>query len=313
MNYLRGISGKIKFGEPLKGHTTFRIGGKAKVWFEPESVEDLTNMVRAAGKQKLPLFVIGSGSNVLIADKEINGVFIKLSSAYFKKMSIKSATIYCGAGATLAELINTAYFHGLSGLEFLSGIPGTLGGAVFMNAGISAKISAEGGSASGGKNGKTKTKSIGDFVKNVTVMDYKGNVKKINSDKIIFTYRKSNLERCIILSAHLKLLKKDKKKIKKNMLEYINKRRKAQDYAASSAGCFFKNPSNELSAGRLIDLCGLKGRSVGGAAVSRKHANFIVNKGGAKAGDVLSLMSLIRKRVKNKFGLTLNPEVKIWQ
>ncbi|MDD4895102.1 MAG: UDP-N-acetylmuramate dehydrogenase, partial [Candidatus Omnitrophica bacterium] len=185
--------------------------------------------------------------------------------------------------------------RGLSGAEFLAGIPGTIGGALVMNAGI-AKDNC----------------SIKKLVENVTVMDYNGNIKVLNKKDLKFGYRESGLSKYIILSALLKFNKKSKKHIRDTIKAYLEYRKLTQDLSKPSAGCIFRNPPGN-SAGRLIDLCGLKGKKVGKVAVSGKHANFIVNLGNGSASDVLKLAGFIRKRVKNQFNINLIPEIKIWQ
>jgi UDP-N-acetylmuramate dehydrogenase len=181
----------------------------------------------------------------------------------------------------------------LGGAEFLTGIPGTLGAAVLMNAG-------------------TKDRSIAEIVKTVKVIDYNGRVKIIGKKKINFQYRSSRLSRYIILSVQLKLVKSNKKKIAKKIKKYLVYRWATQDLTFPNAGCIFRNPGR-LSAGRLIDVCGLKGKCFGGAQISLKHANFIANKNMATASDVIHLMDYIKRKVKQKFNNSLKPEIKIWQ
>jgi len=187
-------------------------------------------------------------------------------------------------------------------MEFLAGIPATLGGALVMNAGISEKT----------KNQKPKIKSIGDLVEAVTVMDYNGNIKTLDREEIKFGYRTSSLSKYIILSAIIKLTKGNIREIEDKIKVYLGYRRVAQDLPFANAGCIFKNPKR-YQAGRLIDACGLKGKRIGDACVSNKHANFILNLGRARFSDVLRLMGLIKRRVKNKFNIDLEPEIKIWR
>jgi UDP-N-acetylmuramate dehydrogenase len=237
---------------------------------------------------------MGAGSNILASDKGLDAAVFRLSAPFFKTMNFNGRYLEAGGGASLNRLVTNCAKQGLSGAEFLVGIPGTVGGAIMMNAGQA-------------KEGL----SISDLIEDITVIDYNGKVNKIDKGKIRFGYRSSNLSRYIILGARLRLTKKNKKKIIKGMHKYILIRKKNQDYRYPSAGCIFKNPPG-YSAGRLIELCGLKGRCIGAAAVSLKHANFIINKAGAGASDVLKLMYLIKKEVKDKFKISLKPEVKIW-
>jgi UDP-N-acetylmuramate dehydrogenase len=292
MNWWKELKGKIRLSEPLKNHTSFKIGGRAKFFVEPKDTADLKLLLNLVKKHKVPVFVIGAGSNILISDRGVNGLVTRLNSPFFKKVSLKNNCLEAGSGTELSRLLLFAYQHGLSGLEFLAGIPGTLGGALAMNAGI-------------------PEENIADAVEKVTVMDYNGRIKILNKKNIKFSYRQSSLAKYIILSTQIKLRKKKKKEIREKIKQYLDFRKPRQDYSFPSAGCVFKN-AGSYSAGRLIDLCGLKGRRIGNAQISLKHANFILNLGGARASDVSQLMHLIRKKVKDKFNIILEPEIKIW-
>lgn len=273
-------------------HTTFKIGGPAKFFIEPKDSAELRLILAYARKYKVPLFVIGAGSNILISDKGVGGIVLRLRSPYFRKLIFNGEHLEAGSGVMLSQLLNATQKQGLSGLEFLAGIPGTVAGALIMNAGIPGE-------------------TIGDLVEEVWVMDYNGNIKLLKKQVLKFGYRTSNLSKYIILNAHLRLVKKAKLAIKNKIAEYLNYRRMNQDISKPSAGCIFKNPKG-TQAGRLIDLCGLKGKRIGGACISKRHGNFILNQDKATAGDVLKLMDLIIKRVKRKFNITLEPEIKIW-
>ncbi|MDD2927909.1 MAG: UDP-N-acetylmuramate dehydrogenase [Candidatus Omnitrophica bacterium] len=290
MNWPKGS--KIKVRQPLKGRTTFKIGGRAQFFSEPESLPELRSILESAKKNKIPVFILGAGSNLLISDKGVKGLVIKLNSAYFKKIALKGSCIEAGGGVTLNQAIKFAQTKSLAGLEFLAGIPGTLGGALAMNAGC-------------------WESAIGDLVKEVGVMDYSGRIKILGSKEIKFNYRKSSLGKYIILSALLGLKKNSRAQIQKNINKYLMFRRKSQDLSRPNAGSIFRNPPQRY-AGKLIDLCGLKGKKAGQAFVSERHANFILNRGKASAKDVLGLMRIIQKKVKNKFKITLQPEIKIW-
>jgi UDP-N-acetylmuramate dehydrogenase len=240
--------------------------------------------------------IIGSGSNILVIDKPLNAAVIHLKAACFTNLSRELGVVKAGAGAGLGRFVKYALKHCLSGAEFLIGIPGTLGGALAMNAGGWGKC-------------------IGDLVVDATVIDYNGKVKVLKKREIKFGYRKSSLSKYIILGARFKLRPSKKKHIKDNLDRYIKYRKETQDLTLPSAGCIFRNPNDHSAgkAGRLIDLCGLKGASIGGACVSRKHANFILNKSHAKAEDILRLKKLIEDRVKGRFGIILEPEIIIWR
>jgi UDP-N-acetylmuramate dehydrogenase len=291
MNWQRSL--KIKSKHFLKGETTFKIGGKADFFSEPGNVSELILVLKWARENKLSVFVIGAGSNLLISDKGVKGLVIRLSSPYFKSVSLRGGYLKAGSGRKLSQIIQFAENKSLGGMEFLAGIPGTLGGALAMNAGCWGK-------------------SIGGLVREVKVLDRFGSIKIIKGKEIRFGYRKSNLGDYIIISAVLKFKRSSKKAINRKIKEYILKRRDTQDLTFPNAGCIFKNPRS-LSAGKLIDLCGLKGKSLGGALISLKHANFILNKGGAKSKDVIELMRLARQKVMSRFRVKLEPEIKIWE
>jgi UDP-N-acetylmuramate dehydrogenase len=295
MNWWKDLRGKVRLNESLKAHTTFKIGGPAKFFIMPKDVWDLKLLLNLLKRYKIPFLVMGVGSNILVCDKGIEGAVLKLNSPYFKKVEFKDSRIEVGPGVLLNQVLVLAEELGLSGLEFLAGIPGTVGGALIMNAGAQGEC-------------------ISDLVENVTVMDYNGKIKALNKRNIKFDYRKSNLAKYIILSTHLRLARKNRQEIKDSINKYITYRKLTQDLSKPSAGCIFKNPKGcSYSAGQLIDLCGLKGKRIGDACVSLKHANFIVNLKNAKAREVSKLMGLIINKVKSKFNITLKPEIKIWQ
>lgn len=301
---------QAKVKELLSRHTTFKIGGPAEFWFEPKNPAELSRLIKIAGNKNIPFFVIGAGSNILAPDSGLKGIVIRLNKDYFKKTEFRKGKIFCGAGVMLGRLLSCARNFGLGGAEFLSGIPGTVGGALTMNAGVNESVEVSGCQSVREKT-KQKTKSIGDLVESVLVMDYDGGISRLRKSGLEFSYRSSNLSNYIILSAVLKLTKKSKEEISADIAQYLARRRQTQDITLPSAGCIFKNPPNQ-SSGRLIDLCGLKGVSLGGAVISTKHANFILNKGKADARDVLGLIDLVRKKVKKKFGIKLETEIKIW-
>jgi len=295
MNWWRNLKGRIRLAEPLKDHTYFKIGGPAKFFIEPQDPNDLKLLLSLVKRYNFPIFVIGRGSNLLISDKGINGVVLRLNAPYFKKLSYRDNYLNVGSGVLLSRVVLFAQDYSLSGAEFLAGIPGTVGGALAMNAGIA-----------------QDNRSIAELVESVTVMDYRGNRKILNKKDIRFGYRTSSLSKYIILSALIKLNRKNKEQINDKIKAYLKYRKLTQDLSKPSAGCIFRNPTGN-SAGRLIDLCGLKGKRIGGAGVSLKHANFILNLENAAARDVLQLTGLIKKEVRKKFNIDLKPEIKIWQ
>jgi len=293
MPWPKNLNKKIRAKVNLAPLTSFKVGGAAEFFLEPSNIKELQEALIFTKRAGLPVFILGAGSNILVSDLGLRGLVIKLSGEFFKQIRSRGSCVEAGAGLQLNQLTLYAKNKGLSGLEFLAGLPGTLGGALAGNAGAWGS-------------------SIGDKVEEVRVLDYSGKIKLLGLRQIKFSYRKSNLNKYIILSARLKLLRADKQAIDLRMKDFILRRRKTQANKLSSAGCIFKNPGKQ-AAGMLIDACGLKGESSGGAIVSKVHANFILNKGKASSGDILSLMDLMRKKVSKKFKVNLETEVKIWR
>lgn len=293
MNWPKDLSKKIKTKIRLADFTSFKIGGEAKFFFEPAGLEDLQKVLVAAKKFGIKVFILGAGSNLLVSDSGVSGIVIKLKGKDFQGIDKQGSCIIVGSGVRLSRLILFSQENSLSGLEFLTGIPGTLGGALAGNAGAWGK-------------------SIGELVRQVFVLDYNGRPRIINQKELKFAYRKSGLNKYIIISATLRLGNSDSKQITRKIKEYLLQRRKTQYTGFPNAGCVFKNP-NKKSAGFLIDRCGLKGKIKGGASVSKTHANFILNSGKAKSADVLALMDLIKKKVKSKFKVELSSEIRIWK
>jgi UDP-N-acetylmuramate dehydrogenase len=289
------LSGVVE-NEPLRKHTTFHIGGPAKYFFEAKREIDITDAINAAKKENIPFFVLGGGSNVLFSDSGFDGLVIKISNSeiYFDEKGM----IEAGAGAPLAKLVRGALERGFAGLEFAAGIPGTLGGAIYGNAGL-------------GKDGPW----IGDVLERAALLMPDGEITDVVKSWFDFSYRYSNLkkidlkERPVILSAVLRLSMGNAEELRKYVEEKVLIR--AGKYPTEpSAGCIFKNPA-ERSAVSMIEECDLKGLQSGGAKISERHANFIVNTGNAKASDVVELINLIKNRVFEKFGVKLEEEVQI--
>lgn len=283
------FKGNISISEPLSRFTTFRIGGPADFYLEPKDREDLVNLIKYLRKIQYPYIVIGNGSNVLISDEGFRGVAINLEFG-FNKIEVKKNNVYAEAGIRLSKLVDVCIEHSLVGIENLAGIPGTLGGAILMNAG-----------AYGGE--------ISDYIKIVEVVE-DDKIIFLNKEDCGFGYRKSNLEGKIILSAEFELPFGDKEKAKQRRKELLLKRNQSQPVELPNAGSIFKNPQNDYAA-RLIEQAGLKGLTVGGAKVSEKHANFIVNFNNASSNDVLELIRIIREKVFEKFGVSLELEIKL--
>jgi UDP-N-acetylmuramate dehydrogenase len=293
MGCWKQVKGVVKLNEPLSRHTTFRIGGAAEVFIEPRDAEQLRLAITLAKRHKKKVFIIGAGSNLLVGDKGLKGVVIRLNSPVFKKVRITGTRVDAGAGVLLARLSHICAGRGLSGLEFFAGIPGSAGGALIMNAGA------------WGKN-------IEDYVENIRVMDYNGNIKLLGKKDIRFEYRNAQFCGLIVLECFFSLRRLAGGLVGRRIRDFSARRIASQDLSKPSAGCIFKNPPGVQPAGKLIDICGLKGMKKGGAAVSEKHANFIVNLSHASCRDVRQLMSLIKRRVRARFGVVLEPEVKIW-
>ena len=277
----------------LKNYTTFRIGGKAKYFFVAKNKEDLIAAIKLAKKLKLPFFVLGGGSNILVSDKGFNGLVIKIENC---KLKIENCKLSAESGVPLGKLVNISVEKSLTGLEWAVGIPGTVGGAIYGNAGAFKK-------------------SMKGIAREVEAFDAKDLRFKIyDLRKCRFSYRDSVFKKnknLIILSAVLQLRKGKKSEIKKEIEENLKARAEKQPLNFPSVGSIFKNPPGFLSfaAARLIEECGLKGKRVGNVKISEKHANFIVNLGGGRAKDVMRLIKIIKNRVKNKFGVILEEEI----
>jgi UDP-N-acetylmuramate dehydrogenase len=296
MDLLKKLKGKIRFNEPLSRHTSFKIGGRAYIFFEPKDIKDLVQSLSVIKRHKIPYFLIGNGSNLLIKDADFPGIVIRLSSPYFRQMNIKGNIITVGAGHSISNLVKVLSKTDLGGYEFLSGIPGSMAGALVMNAGT---------------NIDNKNQSISDIAQKIRVLDKNGKVFTLAKKDINFRYRDSSLNKYIILQAQLKLDKNKETKGKDKIRELLSHRRKYHDYSKPNAGCIFKNPSEDISAGKLIDSLGLKGLRVGGAMISQKHANFILNFNRATAKDVVELINIIKKKVRDRYRINLREEIKI--
>ena len=290
---LINITGKdnVRINEPMKNHTTFKIGGPAQYYVTPESVTQIQEVVSLCRDMNIPLHVIGNGSNILVGDDGVDGVVLALFNT-FSDYEIKDNVITAQAGMSLIKLAVIALREGLTGLEFASGIPGSVGGAVYMNAGA--------------YDGQMK-----DVVTSVTVLDEAGNIRILGRDELDMGYRTSAVAKhnMIVLQVIIELKTGDKEQIKDRMNQLSELRKQKQPLEYPSAGSTFKRPEGYF-AGKLIADAGLKGYSIGGAAVSEKHAGFVVNMGGATAKDVVELTDYIKKRIIEQFGVTLELEIK---
>ncbi len=282
---------EIKKNEPLKNHTSFKIGGPADEFAEVYNEEDIKELIEYAKGKGIPYTIIGNGSNLLVSDKGVRGLVIKLAKG-FDRAEVKGDKIIAKAGILLSKLSNVALENELSGIEFASGIPGTLGGAIYMNAG-----------AYGGE--------MKDVIKKVTYLSG-DEIKTAIDSELDFGYRHSRFSNTedIVLSAEIQLKKGDKSEIRAKMDDFKDRRCSKQPLSMPSAGSTFKRPDGYF-AGKLIEDAGLKGKSIGGAQVSEKHSGFVVNTGDATAQDVLDLIKYIQDTVYDKFGVKLETEVKM--
>lgn len=284
-------SDNVKLQEPMSKHTTFRIGGPADFYLCPHSTKEVQQTVQICKEENLPYFILGNGSNLLVSDKGYRGAIIQLWKN-FSDISVKDCCITAKAGALLSKVAAEALEEGLTGMEFASGIPGTIGGAVFMNAG-----------AYGGE--------MKDIIKEVKVLDDQGEIRVLSNEEMKLGYRTSIVKEkgYTVLSAVLQLKKGEVSVIRETMEDLKNRRTSKQPLDMPSAGSTFKRPEGYF-AGKLIMDSGLRGFSVGGAQVSEKHCGFVVNKGGATAEDVTALIREVQRRVKEKFGIELETEVR---
>jgi UDP-N-acetylenolpyruvoylglucosamine reductase len=281
----------IRRDEPLAKHTTLRVGGPADVFVEPANEKDLSAILKFCGERELKFFVLGRGSNLLVCDGGFRGVVICLAQPEFSKIEIDGERLRCGAGARLKNVAVEARRNGLSGLEFLEGIPGSVGGALRMNAGAM-------GSATF------------DAVESVRLMDFDGYLRELSPAEMAVAYRGcATLKNHVALSALLRGKPDSVESIAQRMSAFSQKRWSSQP-AAPSAGCMFKNPAT-IPAGKLIDELGLKGTRVGGARISLEHGNFLVNDGNATAADVLELIGILQAKAKAARGIDLHIEVEI--
>ncbi len=281
----------LRPAEPLAKRTTLRVGGVADFYAEPASEDDLAKLLAACAELKLPFVMLGRGSNLLVRDGGVRGVVICLAHPKFSSVEISGLRLHCGAGAKLKQVSTDARRANLTGLEFLEGIPGTVGGALRMNAG-----------AMGGW--------MFDVVETIRYMDYDGMIHNAEAKNLEVVYRScALLKNHIALGAVLKGHPASRDVVDKRMKAFNEKRWESQP-ALPSAGCIFKNPES-IPAGKLIDELGLKGTRVGGAMVSHEHGNFIVNDGGATAREVLELIELVRAKARAERGIELETEVEI--
>lgn len=279
--------------EPMALHTTFKIGGPARLAVFPKNENEISDVIKKCKEENVRYMVVGNGSNLLVADEGIDAVVILLGKEFGEVKLIDDTTIFAEAGAPLMKVCRFALENGLSGLEFAYGIPGSCGGGAFMNAG-----------AYGGE--------LGDVMFRCDHIDKDGSKGSLEGDDLKLSYRHSAYYEngCVITGAYFKMQKADKEEIKAKMTDYMSRRRDKQPLEYPSAGSTFKRPEGNF-AGALIEQCGLKGTSVGGAEISTKHAGFVINKGGATCKDVLDLCKKVADTVKAEKGIDLEMEVRV--
>ncbi len=284
----RNFRGRIALNETIAPYTTFRIGGPADIYLEPLDRDDALALVRHLERNDVPYFLMGNGSNILVSDDGVRGAVVNLEKG-FNFLEFHEPAVHAGAGVKLARFVDFCIQHGRRGAEMLSGIPGTLGGAIIMNAG-----------AYGGE--------ISDYMLSVEMIR-DGELVRIDKSEGGFAYRTSNLRGSVVLEATFEFPEGLPDEMKTIRRETLLKRNASQPVRWPNAGSIFKNPPGDYAA-RLIQECGLKGRRVGGAEIAELHANFIINTDGATAADVIALMKIARDEVRDRFGVELEPEIK---
>ena len=292
MNIFSGLEEIVETNYSLSKCTWYGLGGRADYFLRPKTVEQLKKIVQRCNENNIRIYVMGFGSNLLIGDDGLRAAVIKLEAEDFAQTQFDGEQLTAWAGAELSKLVLTCVRKGLSGIEALTGIPGSVGGAVKMNA--------------GGNFGDT-----GAAVETVALMDGQGNIFEESKPELMFDYRRTNITAKFILNATLKLNSADPEQIMRTVKEIWIYKKNNQPLNTRNCGCIFKNPRG-VSAGALVDRAGLKGLQIGGAIVSEKHANFIIAEKGCKSRDVTRLIDAIKQRVKEQFGIELELEIEIW-
>lgn len=285
-------AGTLLERELMSRHTSFKVGGPADFFVQPADVDEFWNVLHLAREEKVPFFIVGNGSNLLVSDEGFRGMILHTGGG-LRKISVEGDVIYAQAGALLSSVARTALEHGLTGMEFAAGIPGTLGGAVCMNAG-----------AYGGE--------MKDILIDAEVLTQDGEHLVLPVEELDLSYRHSVIfeKDYVVLAAHICLSRGDKTQIRDRMNELAGARKEKQPLEYPSAGSTFKRPEGYF-AGKLIQDAGLRGYTVGGAQVSEKHCGFVINRGNATAEEILFLITQVRKKVKQQFGVDLEPEVRM--
>ena len=278
--------------EPLSQHTWLKLGGPAQYFVSPRTEAELLDVIKTCRSQQLPVHILGSGSNLLVREAGVQGVVVKVAEPLLGEVTVDGTSLTAGGGTLLSHVVAEAVRAGLGGIEYLVGIPGTIAGAVVGN--------------SGGRTG-----DIGQLITSVKVLTQDNEVAIRRGDELSFSYRRSSIQDLLVLSATLALTRDDSEELTRRMRKNWIMKRSTQPLADQSAGCIFRNPRG-LSAGALIEQCGLKGLAVGKARISERHANFIVTEAGATSKDVEQLIGKIQKAVAEKFAVELELEIKVW-
>ena len=292
MKLFTGLDQIVKHNEPLADHCWLGIGGSARYFISPRSREELADVVKRCRENDLPIKVLGQGANLLVLSERLDAAVIHLAAESFTTIEIDDTRVTAAAGADLPRLVRQCIRAGLGGLECLVGIPGSLGGAVRMNA--------------GGRFG-----DVGAAISSLEVMDSAGRIYHRKKDDLVFGYRKTSIAAKFILQANFDLEADEPQRVLRQAKQMWIYKKNTQPLASKSAGCVFRNPRG-LSAGSLIDQVGLKGKKIGGAMISPVHANFIVVDRSAKASDIQELIDLMRQKVQEKFEVQLELELEIW-
>ncbi len=282
----------FKYDVPLQRYTSFRTGGAAEIFVEPGNTAELKKVLQFCKDEQKKVFIFGKGTNLLVNDNGVKGVVIHLGGVDFKRIERNGRYVSSGAGVNLPQLIRKTALWGLGGLEVLAGIPGSVGGAVMMNA--------------GGKYG-----DISDTISSLTTMTFDGKITNLNRKDVEFAYRECNLSKQIVVNVEFTLKESKIEVVLEKMDEIYKEKKEKQPLSTFNAGSIFKN-TQHFKAAELIDKANLKGQKVGGAVVSEKHANFIVNTGNATSADILELIKIIKETIKKKYNVSLEQEIQIW-
>jgi UDP-N-acetylmuramate dehydrogenase len=294
MNLFAGLEEIVTENEPLAPYTWLKIGGPARYFVRPSSEDQLREVIKRCRENNYPWRIMGQGANLLVDDRGVNCAVIKLDHDNFSRIEIDKQSVTVGAGASLYNAIQATIKAGLSGMEVLVGIPGTIGGAIKMNA--------------GGRFG-----DIGTQTTRVEVIDVSGTTTWRERPELVFEYRFANITDQIVTQVQLELMEDDPQRMLNRMRETWILKKSTQPLSVKSAGCVFKNPTPEQSAGMMIDRVGFKGKNVGDVVVSEQHANFIINNGNATFQDFMALVGQIKTAVYDRYGVELEMEVEVWQ